>query len=218
MLRDTSATHLIEKIGESAIVSKDLLYQVISFIQKYVYRGKINEELVKTRMRQYSTKETKRTQTILPDPHSLKEHIKRANLQAYYWQHYLEHNIAKEDPCRAGWLRDETNGLKPLWYECRQLPTSMKEKRKSQAKGKEVDLVKQSTATYERPQRLSAVVAKIQMNDISPDEEELEESDNNGTDFASESDNFLLKTNCSNGLYIFDEYIYKPLSFKFCCS
>ena len=64
----------------------------------------------------------------------------------------------------------------------------MKEKRKSQAKGKEVDLVKQSTATDERPQRLSAVVAKIQMNDISPDEEELEESDNNDTDFASESE------------------------------
>ena len=188
LLRDTSATHLIEKIGESAIVSKDLLYQVISFIQKYVYRGKVNEELVKTRMRQYSTMETKRTQTISPDPHSLKEHIKRANLQAYYWQHYLEHNITKEDPCRAGWLRDETNGLKPFWYECRQLPSSMKEKRKSQAKGKEVDLVKQSTATDERPQRLSAVVAKIQMNDISPDEEELEESDNNDTDFASESD------------------------------
>ena len=64
----------------------------------------------------------------------------------------------------------------------------MKEKRKSQAKGKEVDLVKQSKAIDERPQRLSAVVAKIQMDDISSDEEELEESDNNDTDFASESD------------------------------
>ena len=27
---------------------------------------------------------TKTTQTILPDHHSLKKHIKRANLQAYY--------------------------------------------------------------------------------------------------------------------------------------
>ena len=130
----------------------------------------------------------KTTQTILPDTDNLNKHINRAHLQAYCWQHYLEHNKAKVDPCRAGWLRDETNGLKPFWYECRQLPSSMKEKRKSQAKGKEVDLVKQSTATDERPQRLSAVVAKIQMNDISPDEEELEESDNNDTDFASESE------------------------------
>ena len=33
-------------------------------------------------MRQYDTMETKTTQTVLPDPHSLKEYIKRANLQA----------------------------------------------------------------------------------------------------------------------------------------
>ena len=62
--------------------------------------------------------------------------------------------MTKVGPCRAGWLRDETNGLKPFWYECRQLPTSMKGKRKSQGKGKEVDLVKQSKEIDERPQGL----------------------------------------------------------------
>ena len=140
-------------------------------------------------MRQcYNTMKAKTTQTILPDTHNLNKHIKRANLQAYYWWHYLEHNKAKVDPCRAGWLRDETNGLKPFWYECRQLQTFMKVKRKSQAKGKEVDLVKQSKAIDERPQQLCAVVAKIHMDDISLDKEELEESDNNDTDFASEID------------------------------
>ena len=39
-----------------------------------------------------------------------------------------------------------------------------------------------------KTQRLRSVVAKIQMDDTSPDEEELEKSDNNDTDFASESD------------------------------
>ena len=72
LLKDTSAPHLIEKPGESATVNEDLLYQVMGFIQKYVYRGKTNEELVETRMRQYNTMKTKTTQTILPDPHSLK--------------------------------------------------------------------------------------------------------------------------------------------------
>ena len=62
----------------------------------------------------------------------------------------------------------------------------MKEKRKSQTKGKEVDLVKQSKTINERPQQLSAIVANIQMCDISSDEEE--ESDKNGTEFARESD------------------------------
>ena len=97
--------------------------------------------------------------------------------------------MTKVDPSRDGWLRDETNGLKPFWYECSQLPTSMKGKRKSQAKGKEVDLVEHGKAIDERPQRLSAVVAKIQMDDISSDEEVLERSDNNhDSDCANESD------------------------------
>ena len=61
-------------------------------------------------------------------------------------------------------------------------------KRKSQAKGKEVDLVKQSKVIDERPQRLSAVVAKIRLDDKWLDEEELEESDNNDSDFASDGD------------------------------
>ena len=97
MLKDTSAAHLIEKLGELATVSEDLLYQIMSFIQKYVYRGKTNEELVETRMRQSNTMKTKTTQTILPNPHSLKEYIKRTNLQAYYRQHCLEHNKTKVD-------------------------------------------------------------------------------------------------------------------------
>ena len=62
-------------------------------------------------------------------------------------------------------------------------------KKKITGKGKEVDLVKQSQAIDERPQGLSVAIAKIRMDDISSDEEELEESDNNGNDFASESDN-----------------------------
>ena len=43
----------------------------------------------------------------------------------------------------------------------------MKEKRKSQAKGKETDLVEQSKTTDEGdwPQRLIAVIAKIQMDE-----------------------------------------------------
>ena len=74
----------------------------------HVYYGKTNEELVETRMRQCNTMKTKTKQTILSDPHRLKEYIKRANLRAYYWQQYLEHDIKKIEPSRAAWLRDET--------------------------------------------------------------------------------------------------------------
>ena len=88
LLKDTSAAHVIEKLADHLLLaSEELLYQVMSFIQKYVYHGKANEELGETRMRQYNMMKTKATQNILPDSHSLKEDIKRANLQAYYWLH-----------------------------------------------------------------------------------------------------------------------------------
>ena len=137
-LKNTSAAQFIEKLGESAIISKKLTYH----------------------------------NNISNDFHS-KIHISwkncwriscetlKANLQAYHQQHYLELNITKVD------LRDETNGLKLFWYKCPQVTSLMKEKRKSQAKGKEIDLVEQSKATDEGdwPQRLIAVIAKIQMDE-----------------------------------------------------
>ena len=49
-------------------------------------------------------------------------------------------------------MKDEMKSLKPFWYEYNQLPTSMKEKRRTQAKGKEVDLVEQNKTIDERPQ------------------------------------------------------------------
>ena len=55
LLKNTAAAHLIEKLDESATVSENLIYQVMSFIQKYIHRGKTNEELVEIRMWQYNT-------------------------------------------------------------------------------------------------------------------------------------------------------------------
>ena len=55
LLKDTSTAHLIEKLGESATVSENVTYQVMSFIQKYIYCAKTNEGLVEIRMRQYDT-------------------------------------------------------------------------------------------------------------------------------------------------------------------
>ena len=68
LLKNTSAAHPTEKLGESATVSEN--YQVMSLIQKYIYREKTNKDLVEKRMRQYNTMKTKITQTILLNPYS----------------------------------------------------------------------------------------------------------------------------------------------------
>ena len=64
----------------------------------------------------------------------------------------------------------------------------MKKKITGKGNRREVELIEQSKAIDERTRQLNAVVAKIQMDDISSDEEELEESDYNETELASESD------------------------------
>ena len=61
-------------------------------------------------------------------------------------------------------------------------------KKKIQAKGREVDLVEQIKEIDKRAQRVSAVLVKIQMDDMSSDVEDLEEIDNYDNDIASKSD------------------------------
>ena len=49
------------------------------------------EGIIETRMRQYKEIKTKTMQVILPDPNSLTQHIKQANIQAYYCMHRMIH-------------------------------------------------------------------------------------------------------------------------------
>ena len=51
LLMDASAALLIEKLRELPNFSEKIIYQVMSFFQKYISRGKAHEELVETRMR-----------------------------------------------------------------------------------------------------------------------------------------------------------------------
>ena len=76
----------------------------MSFIKRYLYCGKTNEELVETRMRQYNTMKIKTKPDYLARSSQHEGTNEKGNLQAYYWRRYLEHNKTKVDPCRAGWL------------------------------------------------------------------------------------------------------------------
>ena len=76
-------------LASSNIKAESVNNEVTKFIQRYVYRGKEMEGIVETRLRQYNEIKTKTTQVILPDPNSLTQHIKQANIQAYYWVHCM---------------------------------------------------------------------------------------------------------------------------------
>ena len=63
--------NMIVELGSSNIIIESVNNEVTKFIQKYVYRDKEVEKIVKTRMRQYNEIKTKTMQVISPDSNSL---------------------------------------------------------------------------------------------------------------------------------------------------
>ena len=72
--------NMIVESGSSKIIRKSANNEVTKFIQRYVYRGKKVEGIVKIRMRQYYEIKTKTTQVILLDRNSLIQFIIEANI------------------------------------------------------------------------------------------------------------------------------------------
>ena len=61
----------------------------LNFVQRVMYPGKEGEGFVETRMHMYKRQKIKSSLTLLPDLSSTKEHLKRADLQAYIWYQCL---------------------------------------------------------------------------------------------------------------------------------
>ena len=81
--------NMIVELASSKIITGPVSNEVTKLIQRYNYCGKEVERIVQTRMRKYNEIKTKTTQVILSDPNSLTQHIKRENIQVYYWVHCM---------------------------------------------------------------------------------------------------------------------------------
>ena len=104
-------------------MNEDENASVTRFIQETIYRGgKRDDDLVTTRMRQYDKLRVKTTQSIIPDPESIRYQIQRANMAAYYLKAFSSAVVEKIDPCESGWLRDEDSCFIPPWYRGPQMP------------------------------------------------------------------------------------------------
>lgn len=87
---ESKAVELLTNIGENNKIPLSVIDNCQTFIQIFVYNGKESEELVDTHIKHYDSLKTKSTQPILADQmyqKSLTQHIRRANLQRYYWKH-----------------------------------------------------------------------------------------------------------------------------------
>ena len=77
----------------------------------YTLDGKNTEEYVETRIRNYNSLKTKTTRSILPDPESVKQYVRRRNIQCYQYKHGTDRWPTQIDPSTSGWTRTRTVNL-----------------------------------------------------------------------------------------------------------
>eukprot|EP00794_Sanderia_malayensis_P012345 gene12345-13618_t len=78
----------LEKLGDEKSLNADGERDITNFIHRAIYNGKENDDIVTARVNQYDKLRVKTTQSIIPDPGSLKYLIQRANLATYYLKHF----------------------------------------------------------------------------------------------------------------------------------
>ena len=124
--RKNQSLYLLEQLGNERTLGEDGEASITKFIHETIYNGKRGDDLVTTRIRQYDKLRVKTTQSIIPDPESIRHLIQRANMAAYYMKAFSSPVIEKIDPCESGWLREENGCLIPFWYRGPQMPASIR--------------------------------------------------------------------------------------------
>ena len=165
--------------------------------------GEINEEYVDTRVNGYDRLKTKTTQNILPDPDSVVQHIKRANLQCYQYKHCTENWLTLIDPCSSGWTREESGELVPLWFNGKQFPNELEKTNAQQPNNEQSSSTQQQERPPQadsRPKRFSALVAKYALKDTLDATDSADESSEN--DSTSESDSYSSYSSDDDSLFV----------------
>eukprot|EP00794_Sanderia_malayensis_P017904 gene17904-19682_t len=96
LLKDKTSCELIQGLGSEEKVADATFHDVERFVQTIMYSGMAKESYLQTRIRLYQRLKTKSSAAIPPDPKSLSEDIKRANLQSYVWLRSLNANFAEQ--------------------------------------------------------------------------------------------------------------------------
>ena len=94
------------------------------FLKKILYSGIENETFVSTKKRLDENQKYINSSRLIPDTHSIDEHLKQADLQTFIWRQCMENTIEYlYSVVEVG--RTSTEGLHSTWYICEQLPPSI---------------------------------------------------------------------------------------------
>ena len=167
--RKNKSLYLLEQLANERTLDEDGEASITKFIYETIYSGKRGDDLVTTRIRQYDKVRVKTTQSIIPDPGSIKHLIQRANMVAYYLKPFSSPVIEKIDPCESGWLREENGCLIPLWYLGPQMPADIQ-------------------AVRRRGERIHEELQEMNWQDINP---EISDNENGQEMLAEEGNDFV---------------------------
>ena len=115
ILKKPSVLSDLETLGQGSGLPVEYS-KIERFVKTVCFAGKENETLVETRERLYNKQKVKSSQSLPPDPDSLKQAILRANHQMYYWSR-LNIPIVRTIPLSDnGWMLNEDGGVVPVWF------------------------------------------------------------------------------------------------------
>lgn len=124
--KNPQSWELLKPLGKNKILTQNDYELLISFIQTILYNGKSTESYVDTRVRLYQNLKKKSSAAIPADPDSNIQEIKRCHFQSYIWLRCLEPIIPSLDFTKYGWLVNDQNQIKPIWFVGYQFPLSLR--------------------------------------------------------------------------------------------
>ena len=123
IIKNVNFCKLIENLGKEKKLTADVLDSAKKFIQVCLYRGKLTENYVETRIRLYNRMKTKASCPLPPDHSSCINEIKRIHMQCLIWLNCTERVLDVLNPEEYGWVFDtKIQQFKPLWYNVTRFP------------------------------------------------------------------------------------------------
>ena len=130
-----SLLQMIQLLGKTENAGDEVINDALYFIQTVLYSGTSNESYVDTRVRLYKILKTKSSVTILADPDSMCQEIRRCHLQSFVWLNCIHGVIAELDPENYGWcVRGGDEQLQPVWFTGYQLSQSLRKVNRSKVR------------------------------------------------------------------------------------
>ena len=129
MLKSPNSCKLLQALQKEETLCQQNIEDLKEFISTIMYNGNKKESYLQVGMRLYQQQKEKSSMSLPPDPDSLLQALKRAQLQTILWQQCGEAAIKQLDPEQYGLKWDNSaKKMIPVWYIGPQLPPTFQKR------------------------------------------------------------------------------------------